>query len=159
MLPAKAFALPFPVPPTPSWRELASNVYAKFASYLLRDPATRLQGGRTGSDSEHRQHVTSLAGYENPRSGHRTRVSGGGVRSYGYALSSGLDQARARLGPRPPPSLTPPAGVEPRDCHTGTAASRGLETERKRDETERSPATATGGWPLHGGSIRNVNET
>ena len=59
MLPAKAFALPFPVPPTPSWRELASNVYAKFASYLLRDPATRLQGGRTGSDSEHRQRVTS----------------------------------------------------------------------------------------------------
>ena len=112
-------------------------------SCATRRPGCR--GGRTGSDSEHRQHVTSLAGYENPRSGHRTRVSGGGVRSYGYALSSGLDQARARLGPRPPPSLTPPAGVEPRDCHTGTAALRGLETERKRDETERSPATATPG--------------
>ena len=32
----------------PSWRELASNVHAKFASYLSRDPATRLQGGADG---------------------------------------------------------------------------------------------------------------
>ena len=48
MLPAKALASPFPALPTPSWRELASNVYAKFASYLLRDLATRLQGGADG---------------------------------------------------------------------------------------------------------------
>ena len=48
MLPAKALTSPFPAPPTPSSRELASNVYAKFASYLLRDLATRLQGGADG---------------------------------------------------------------------------------------------------------------
>ena len=136
-MPAKAFASPFPVPPTPSWRELASNVYAKFASYLLRDLATRLQGG---ADGVGRRAQTSVSppwpATRTPGPGTARGCPGDGC----VAVATHPPQGWTRRW-----RLTPPAGVEPRDCHTGTAALRGLETERKRDETERSPATATPG--------------
>ena len=73
---------------TPSWQELASKVYVKFASYLLRhDLATRQQGGADGgrTASTHRQTYHLLGRLrENPRSG-TTRGCpghGGGVKGY-----------------------------------------------------------------------------